>query len=266
MPAPLASRPRAALILFVALVLPLSWYSWLLGYADDPGNSGINPLGVLAAAFLVSALAGWASVKAFLGRIVRVRASWTTYATALVLPVLLCLAAVGTAMLLGAPSPFAEAQARWKEAVEAFIIAFLFVALGEEPGWRGWLLPRLQLRASPLMAALLIAPVWALWHLPLMGRQLPADQIAPFLLNVLAASIVLAWLTNRARGGVLPAMICHATVNAVGGNFLFRFFEGPVQTQLWWIYSAIWLGAATLIAIATRGELGLRDDDDLRTA
>jgi membrane protease YdiL (CAAX protease family) len=266
MTAPLASRPRAALVLFVVLVLPLSWYSWLLGFADDPGNSGINPLGPLVAALLVSSLAGWAAFKSFLQRIVRVRTAWTTYAAALLLPILLCLAAVETAVLLGAPAPWSAAQAHWKEAVDAFIIAFLFVALGEEPGWRGWLQPRLQQLGSPIAAALALAPIWALWHLPLMGRQLPTDQIAPFLLNVAAASIVLAWLTNRTRGGVLPAMLCHATVNAVGANFLFRFFEGPVQTRLWWFYTAIWLGTAIAIALATKGRLGLRTDDDFRSA
>lgn len=264
MTAPLANRPRMALLAFVVIVFPLSWYSWLLGFADDPGNSGINPLGVLAAALIVSGLAGWTQFKSYLRRIVRVRAGWSIYAAALLLPIALCVTAVAIAVMLGAPSPLAAAQARWVEAVDAFLIALLFVALGEEPGWRGWLQPRLQLRLHPLTAALTLAPIWALWHLPLMGRQLPADQIVPFLINVVSASIVLAWLSNRARGGVLPAMLCHAMVNAVGGNFLFRFFEGPVQTQLWWIYAAIWLGAAILIAMATKGELGLRDDDDLR--
>jgi membrane protease YdiL (CAAX protease family) len=172
----------------------------------------------------------------------------------MLLPIALCLAAVAIAVMLGAPSPLAAAQARWVEAVDAFLIALLFVALGEEPGWRGWLQPRLQLRLHPLTAALALAPVWALWHLPLMGRQLPPDQIIPFLLNVIAASVVLAWLTNRARGGVLPAMLCHGMINAIGANYLYRLFEGDAVTIIWWTASALWFVAGVVAAFALQRE------------
>ena len=74
------------LALFVILCVALSWYSWLLGYATAPANSGINPLGALAATLLVSSFTGWASLKAYLRWIIRVRAQWTTYAMALLLP------------------------------------------------------------------------------------------------------------------------------------------------------------------------------------
>src|ERR687890_2542179 len=40
-------------------------------------------------------------------------------------------------------------------------------ALGEEIGWRGYVLPRMQARMSALRASLILAPFWALWHLPL---------------------------------------------------------------------------------------------------
>jgi membrane protease YdiL (CAAX protease family) len=56
---------------------------------------------------------------------------------------------------------------------EGFIFIFLFIGLGEEPGWRGFALPRLQERRTPLLATLILAPVWALRHLPLMGNDFP---------------------------------------------------------------------------------------------
>ncbi|HEY5722993.1 MAG TPA: CPBP family intramembrane glutamic endopeptidase [Allosphingosinicella sp.] len=241
---------------FLLLLIPLSWYSWLLGYADDPGNSGINPLGPLVAALLVSAAGGWTNLKAFVRTVVRIRAHWTTYAIALLLPILLAVASVAIMIAQGANFPIGQAQARWTDLVDAFLIMFLFVALGEEPGWRGWLMPRLQAHLSPLKASLALAPVWALWHLPMLGEELPFDQLIPFLISLTAASIVLTWLTLRTRGGVLPAMICHATVNAIGGSYLFTFFSGADTTSLRWINAILWALAAILVAVLTRGLLG----------
>ena len=241
---------------FLLLVFPLSWYSWLLGYADDPGNSGINPLGPLVAAVLVSAAGGRRSLKAFVRTIVRVRSSWTTYAIAFLLPILLAAASVAIMVVLGADFQAAQALARWTDLIDVFLIMLLFVALGEEPGWRGWLMPRLQTYMSPLKASLALAPVWAIWHLPMLGEELPFDQLVPFLVSLTSASIVLTWLTLRTKGGVLPAMICHATVNAIGGSFLFTFFSGAETTGLRWINALLWALAAVAVALLTRGRLG----------
>jgi membrane protease YdiL (CAAX protease family) len=243
---------------FLILVFPLSWYSWLLGLADDPGNSGINPLGPLVAALLVSAALGRKGFTGYLRAIIRVRASWTTYAAAILLPVVLASASVAIAVALGSPFSVDAALARSIDVVDAFLVMFLFVALGEETGWRGWLLPRLQSRMTPLQAALAVAPVWALWHLPMLGEELPFDQLGAFLISLTAASLVLTWLTNRTGGGVLPAMLCHGMVNAAGGSFLFSFFIGPDKTRLWWINAILWAIAAIVILWRTRGSLGLK--------
>ena len=258
-PAGQAWWPVAA---FLILVFPLSWYSWLLGFADDPGNSGINPLGPLVAALLVSAALGRKGFTGFLRNIVRVRSSWTTYAAAVLIPVVLASASVAIAVALGAPFSVDAALARSVDVVDAFLVMFLFVALGEEPGWRGWLLPRMQMRMTPLQAALAVAPIWALWHLPMLGEELPFDQLAPFLVSLTAASLVLTWLTNRTGGGVLPARLCHAMVNAAGASFLFSFFSGPAKTQLWWINAILWAIAALAIVWRTQGRLGLKDDGE----
>lgn len=244
------------LALFILLCVGLSWYSWLLGYATSPDNSGLNPLGVLAAALLVSATGGWASLKAYLGRITRLRTHWTTYATALLLPLALAVATVALLPAMGIGFSAAAAVSHWKEAIDAFLVMFLFVALGEEPGWRGWLLPLFRERLSPLGAALAVAPIWALWHLPMWGRQIPLDQLGAFLLSLVGACVVLAWLTNRTRGGVLPAMVCHASVNAFGSAYLFNFVADADKTTMRWVNAILWALAAVAVAIMTKGRLG----------
>ena len=253
---PAVRRGWWTLVAFLILVFPLSWYSWLLGYADDPGNSGINPLGPLVAALLVSAAGGWKNFKAVVGTMVRVRSHWSTYAFAFLLPILLAVISLAIMAALGVHFPIERAMARWTDLIDAFLIMLLFVALGEEPGWRGWLMPRLKEHMTPLMASLALAPVWALWHLPMLGEELPVNQLIPFLLSLTSASIVLTWLTLRTKGGVLPAMICHATVNAIGGSFLFTFYSGADTTSLRWINGLLWVVAALAVTMLTRGRLG----------
>jgi membrane protease YdiL (CAAX protease family) len=236
------------LALFLVLVLPLSWYQFLIR-GSSATDSGINPLGPLVAALIVCAVSG--QFRTYLKRILRVRTAPSTYAIALILPAVLCVLAVVTgALATGAPLPVAQAASRSVEFVDAFLIGLLFVALGEEPGWRGYLLPALSSRMGPVLAALAICPVWAIWHFPLMGTQLPLDLLPQFLISLTGGSFVLAWLTLRANGGVLPAMLCHGMINGIGANYLYRLFEGQALTIIWWTNSLLWLAAGAYAAYA----------------
>jgi uncharacterized protein len=89
-------------------------------------------------------------------------------------------------------------------------------ALGEEIGWRGYVLPRLQSRMSALSAALLIAPIWGLWHLPLWLTgdpvKTPTFYLA-FFASVFPMSILLTWVYNSTGGSLLMVVLAHATVN-----------------------------------------------------
>jgi uncharacterized protein len=89
-------------------------------------------------------------------------------------------------------------------------------ALGEEIGWRGYVLPRLQSRMSALSAALLIAPLWGLWHLPLWLTgdpvKTPTFYVA-FFASVFPMSILLTWVYNSTGGSLLMVVLAHATVN-----------------------------------------------------
>ena len=95
----------------------------------------------------------------------------------------------------------------------------VLAALGEELGWRGFLLPRFAQRFGLLPAALVVGAIWGTWHLP-------ADYIAlkgygdwfwaAFLLNgpvvLTAHSIIMAWLWRRTSGSLLSSVLYHATI------------------------------------------------------
>jgi CAAX protease family protein len=242
----------SSIAIFLALVLPLSWYGFLLRGSSSE-DSGINPLGPLVAALIAAALTG--QFKDFIKRIARVRIAPSTYGIALGLPLLFALlAVVGGSLATGTALPVAAAQLQASNFVDGFLIALLFVALGEEPGWRGYLFPALSKWGGPALAALMICPIWAIWHYPLFGTQLPMDLLPSFLISLTGGSFVLAWLTQRAKGGVLPAMLCHGMINGIGANYLYRLFEGQALTIIWWTGSILWFIAGLVAAFAMQRE------------
>src|SRR5215203_922219 len=89
-------------------------------------------------------------------------------------------------------------------------------ALGEEIGWRGYVLPRLQSRMSALSASFIIAPLWGLWHLPLWLQGGPVHTptvYAAFVVSAFALSVILTWVYNSTGGSLLLVVLLHATVN-----------------------------------------------------
>jgi membrane protease YdiL (CAAX protease family) len=99
-----------------------------------------------------------------------------------------------------------------------FLHELFFTAVFEEAGWRGFLLPRLQLRFSPLMATTLVWLPWAVWHLPLDFTR-PGGWSLLAILELrgpalLLASILITWLYNRSRGALLSPVLFHASMNS----------------------------------------------------
>src|SRR5215470_7225368 len=100
---------------FVVLAFALSWYPWVLHLTGlVPRASGMNPLGVLAAAFISAALfRGRAGVKELLARLVRFRVHPGWYAVALGLPMVVAVAALGISVLLAHGSTRHSGPTRW---------------------------------------------------------------------------------------------------------------------------------------------------------
>ena len=216
---------RHPLTVFFVLAYALSWWS-------VPLDGTQFAFGPLLAAIAVSALIGGkAELMAWLRRCTQWRAGLGWYALALMLPFGINASAAALAVLLGAPVPTAEQLARWPEMFVVFALYLVaFGPLGEEPGWRGFAMPRLEAGRTPLGASLLLGLFVAAWHLPLvlMGHQPAVILIATF-----AAQIMYTWLANHARGSVLIVMVAHAAQGACGDYFGPMFSGAGAMLQIW---------------------------------
>ena len=235
------------LTVFFILAYFFSWYPWLIALAQGKAT-GPNPLGPLIAAIVVLAASeGWRGVRALFARIIRARIGLRWYAVVLGLPLILCLIAVGLTNAFGFQSALPTSNA-WRELPDRFIFIFLFIALGEEPGWRGFALPELQRRFSPFRASVILAVFWVAWHSPLLGNEFAWKIVPAFLVSVVGATFVQTWIFNRTQGSVFAPMLLHATVNTLSGGLMLPLFHGDGVIVLWWTYAIVWLFAG-LIAI-----------------
>ena len=93
-----------------------------------------------------------------------------------------------------------------------FVLQVVVVAVGEELGWRGWLLPQLATRTSRLRAALGTGVIWGVWHAPQLFSGIATAST--FLLSVVGLSVLFTWLWAYARSGLFTVVVAHASVNA----------------------------------------------------
>ncbi len=218
----------------------------------------------LAALLVAAATAGKPGVRHLLGRIVqwRVGVRWYLF-TILFLPVLYTF---GVLMVPGALASFTPPSPMdWllSPGLLALVGTLLIGGpLFEEPGWRGFALPRMQPRWGPLAGAVILGALWATWHLTeyvsadfaaTNGGGLSIQGFATFMLAAISFSVIITWVFNHTNGSVLMAILVHTFINwsqlltsalfpAAGTNEI-----GPLIT-----YGSL----ALVLILATRGRLG----------
>lgn len=99
--------------------------------------------------------------------------------------------------------------------------------LGEEFGWRGYALPRMLKRWSPLVAGTILGLVWTLWHVPAFLFSgivaTPLSDLGWYALGTVALSLLMTWLHVRGKGSLLVAgLIPHAVINGLGATGAWR--------------------------------------------
>jgi len=242
---PLSAYVVLAYALSIALGLLLN-VSMLFGL--------IALFGPALAAFVVSRMSrGRAGTTELMAVTTRWRVPPGWYLAAIGLP--LAGFAVGYLIyLVGGNAPLAVPGA-----VEPILFVLFFLVIGEEIGWRGFLLNGLLRRHSPLFATLIVAIVWAFWHSPLYfipGMPSYGQPFWAFALWVVPVSFLLTWLWLGTRS-VWLATFMHGSSN-IGASLVFPHSE-PAPL---FVYSAIGLAlvAAPLVLLSwarwTNGHAG----------
>lgn len=99
----------------------------------------------------------------------------------------------------------------------ALLLWILTFGFGEETGWRGHALPRLQRGRSALSATVILWVFWALWHLPMFFYLYDVTIVVGFLLGLLAGAITFTWLYNSTGGSILLVAVWHGAFNFTTG-------------------------------------------------
>ena len=103
-----------------------------------------------------------------------------------------------------------------------FLYNVTYGGLSEEPGWRGFALPRLQAKFSPLVSSLILGVIWAVWHAPGRFGGIEAKSLSDTLVEcvlIVLVTVIFTWLFNRTKGSILVTALVHPAMNTTG-NFL----------------------------------------------
>ena len=188
--------------------------------------ASLGPL--LAALVMTWATGGADGLKELWGRITRWRVGSIGAIVAFLSPVaLFVLAAVAVWMLSGGEWPnlqrLTEINYLPNLGIGALILWLATFGFGEEIGWRGYALPRLQRDHSALSATLILGVMWVVWHVPAFFyldtyMSLGLAAFPMFALGVLTGAIVLTWLYNTTGGSVLMVAIWHGVFDFLSAS------------------------------------------------
>jgi membrane protease YdiL (CAAX protease family) len=209
-------------------------------------------------------LAALAAHKIFEGnwRAVRIWSTVPNFAIGTAMGVSAVLFAAFTAAFFMTKSGFERWQ--WSSLAQIltlFIPNLVGGPIGEEAGWRGFALPRLQRHFDPVTSSLILGFFWANWHLPLIMAGVYNVDLWQFILLTMAASVFLSLAFNRSGGSTLCAVIVHGFYNVGTGIILndligrAALYSNAVQHNILWLAYG---GLAVVLCVVTRGRLGYR--------
>jgi membrane protease YdiL (CAAX protease family) len=218
---------RHSLVIGIIMMFLLTW-------PIDLANAGLMPFQV---PFAVYILLGWGFIFAALimtgltlGRVAVIRllkryliwrVGWKWYLVAFLLfPAVYISAIILNASLTQSAVDFSTVTAYDifgpSASLPMLILPFFLfdaIANGEEMGWRGYVLPRLQAKHSALVSSLIIGVIWGFWHLP---KYLAPENTGPFplfMVQKLAEAVLYTWLYNNSKGSLLLVTFFHASDN-----------------------------------------------------
>jgi uncharacterized protein len=271
-PITITAKPRSVTVFFL-LAFVISWAVWipsaLASYGLIPFQISSTPanlvgaFGPFLAALITTALYdGRAGFKSLFKRFLVWRVNILWYLFVLFWPPIFSLLKTGAAVLMGSAAPnFSQPPfitlyplpAELKSTAPFIVfLPFIFIqqlilgsSMGEEPGWRGYALPRLQAGRSSLWASLVLGLLWGLWHLPFwLTKDNPTQQgsIGWEILGLMATTVLFTWVFNNTKGSLLLALLFH---NSIAMTTLFL---ASADAPAWMGVALNWSVVAIVIA------------------
>jgi len=209
---------RRQLIAFFLTTFAFSWGIFAGALAFDFAQSPIVILGVwgptLSAIFVTAMFYGKDGLKRFFARMnVRQGLKWF-------LPLLGFFLVIGLAgRFIGSVATGIEFEPKfwgWAWVAQVLIMQTLIPGLGEEFGWRGFALQRLQHIMTPFRATMVIAFFHLLWHAPTywLGQGMHNVPMIWAIFFLLPWTVLFTWAYNKSRGSIMVSVFFHATMGA----------------------------------------------------
>lgn len=257
---------RWPLTFYFLIALAWSWAVVAIWVANDWPTTFWTIVGItlgptVAAIVMTAATQGVEGLYLLGARMMRWRVGPVWYIAALLgIPAVMIL---GMLPLPGAIASFDPlTPATWLQYPKLFLlVVFLGGPFLEEPGWRGFALPRLEHRLGPLIGTLALGLLWAAWHYP--QYMMPAwaaqnggftfQSVSIYTLSVIPLAVILTWVFNNTRGSLLLVILTHASINTFS-VYAAQLFPAQGDSQ---VYGLVGFGgAAILVIFLTRGRLG----------
>ncbi|HSL45059.1 MAG TPA: type II CAAX endopeptidase family protein [Anaerolineales bacterium] len=254
MKTPTSLIEQHALALFCGLTIALTFAATLLPLPGELVAVVMVFIPALLAISLTGLSEGREGVRSLLGKLAHWRISLKWVAMALVLALVIRLAMSLIAVGLGMISTI---QLRPGGPVQYIILAVIFFvfAIPEELGWRGYAVPKLLERYTPLAAGLIVGVLWGSLHLALLlpGMMNVGAPPLPTVLGLVSASVLFTWLYINSGSSILLTTLFHAAQ-----SFFVIVNEGLTGPQQAWLMAGVYLAVALIVVLATGPRLTLR--------
>lgn len=249
---------------FFSLAIGLTWAVWVpmavtgTDMWDAIWLFILAPFGLPVAGATVTWLTG-GSVRHWLKGALRWRVPGRWYVAGIGVPVALTVATAVVYTMLGNTIDWTIFVRGLPAYLLNLVLVFFVLGGQEELGWRGFALPTLVERVSPVVASVVIGAVWAVWHLPLfvISGTGYAESFVAYLAPTFAVSIVYTWLYLNTGRSVVLAMILHASWNA---TTLFDptkyavegLSQAAIDSRAWVFTAVVWAFAIGLLLVYGR--------------
>jgi membrane protease YdiL (CAAX protease family) len=267
---------RYQISIFFVFTFIFSWFPWYAGIAPE-----VMAMGPSISAFIVVLIVGGKRGFVELVRpFGRLRANLGTWGIAILGPAVLYLIGISVHLLMGGEAPPFTMIREELNLIPLYLVMVVLMPwngpVGEEFGWRGYALPKLQNKYGPLIASLVIGTIWGIWHLPsffapqgvvgAIAATVGMVFIIPYTLGTIANSIFMTWLYNKSKASALIAgIVWHAAINfwapvLLSDSSLVAAREGThlptIAPALYLTVLAVQVVGAIILVITTKAKLG----------